>query len=198
VIYLLTGLRVGLAWRLGAVGCLVAALAFIAATGPGFASQASLLRTSGETRFDTLGPGLRAVVHHPVGGLGLGRSARAASHPPAHSALLQAGVEMGVLAIGGVGLLTAWCIVAAWCAIRSPGLEAMARGALVAMGLYALYTLVAGGVNAGLNNGLVSVWALTIALLMVIGVEAEDPGLTPRDPGNSATPGSDASCHAPR
>jgi hypothetical protein len=176
-IYLLTAFRVGTPWRLGALGCLVAALAFIAATGPGFTSQASLLKTSGETRFDTIGRGLRVVVHHPVAGLGLGWSARTASHQPAHSAVLQAGVEMGVLAIAGVGLLTAWCIVAAWRAIRVPELEPMARGALVAVGVYALYTLIAGGVNAGLNSGLVSVWALTIALLMVIGVEAVRPGM---------------------
>jgi O-antigen ligase len=156
-------------WGIGGIAILIVALAIIAGTGPGVASQLGLLHTSSETRSSSLGPGVRAIVRHPLTGNGLGWSSQAISHRVAHSSVIQAGVEMGVFGLAGVGVLTAGFLASGWRALRDGSLDGMHYGALVAAGLYALYTLIAGGVNAGINDGLVSVWALAIALLAAIG-----------------------------
>ena len=157
-------------WRVSGIATAIALLIAVAVTGPGATSQLNLLHTSAEVRLGSLGPGVREVVHHPLTGHGLGWSWRAPSHEPAHSSVLQAGVEMGALALVGVALLTAWFLDAGFRALRHQPLGGMRGGALVAVGVYALYTLIAGGVNAGINNGLVSVWGLTCAMLLVIGL----------------------------
>ena len=158
----------GRRWGVAGIAVLLAAFALIALTGPGVSKQLGLLHTSSEVRWNSLWPGVKTVFHHPLTGLGLGWASEAATHRPAHSSVIQAGVEMGIFGLLGVALLTCSFLATGWRALRDRALDGMRRGALVATGLYALYTLVAGGVNAGLNDGLVSVWALSIALMAAI------------------------------
>jgi glycosyltransferase involved in cell wall biosynthesis len=178
--YVLVKLPAHRLWRAGGAAALAAVLAVVVVTGPGTSSQLDLLATSGKTRAHSLSTGLGAIADHPLTGLGLGWSFRAPSHQPAHSAVIQAGVEMGLLAMVGVAILTVWFLVAGFQALRNASLGGMRFGALVACSVYALYTLIAGGVDAGIDNGLVSVWALMIALLAVCGLTGPTRGASAR------------------
>jgi O-antigen ligase len=176
----LSKLRTRLRWRVGGAVALAIALVLVAVTGPGAAEQLDLLRISGHTRVTSLGSGVLAIVHHPLTGLGLGWSFRSPGHPAAHSAVLQAGVEMGIFAMAGVAILTIWFLLAGIRALRASSIAGPILGANVASSVYALYTFLAGGVNAGIGNGLVSVWALAIAVLTAIALSDRHPPVASR------------------
>ena len=169
--YTLFRVRFRLSAAVGVAVCVLAALVFVAVSGPSVHQALDLLNISGEARVHSVGFGFRTLAHHPLTGLGFGWASRSGARTPAHSDVVQGGLEMGVAGFVGVAVLTAWLAREGWRAVRRDARSVLSSAAFAALGLYALYALVAGGVNAGVNSGLVSVWALTCAVLLVIGLE---------------------------
>lgn len=121
-------------------------------------------------RVRSLGDGLVVLARHPVGGVGVGQYGEVNGYFPAHSSLVQAGAEMGVLGIAALTLLTG--ALAAF-AVGSRGLAAPARAAAAAVGVYAVYAALAAPATSGLANGYVAVWAMTAAVLLAAAISRE-------------------------
>lgn len=158
---------------LGFTAVVAVALAFVMLSGPSARVYVRLLDISSEARVESLGSGLRALLHHPITGLGLGWAEQGPTRTPSHSDVVQAGMEMGVSGFAGVALLTVGMISLSLRELGSSSRCVIRRGALVAAGLYAFYAAIAGGVDAGISSGFVSVWSLTIAALLAMAMRDE-------------------------
>lgn len=167
VIYLLWELRPSRTALLACALLVVGGLGFLAATGPSLHIAVTLLNISGEARWQSLGVGLRALVHHPVTGLGFGWAEQLSGRTPAHSSIVQAGMEMGFAGFVGTLLLTVSILSISWHAMRDRS-SRLVVAASTAAAIYVLYAAIAGGVDAGLSDGLVSVWPLAVAALLAV------------------------------
>lgn len=121
-------------------------------------------------RWDTISAGLRAFVHHPIAGLGLGQYHTASL--PAHSSIVQGGAEMGVLGLIGVAMLTFSLVTAAARRLRSRHWLGLKDGALVAAALSALYAVISPPASEGLMVGFVSIYGLSLAIAAGVGIQA--------------------------
>jgi O-antigen ligase len=173
-VYGLTRLRPSRWVLLGLIGLVAVGLAFLVATGPSVHTAVTLLNVSGEVRLHSLSAGLRTLVHHPLTGLGFGWAEQNPTRAPAHSSIVQAGMEMGLFGFVGVLLLTFSVLRLSWQARDRR--STLCTAALGAASVYVLYAAVAGGVDAGLSTGLVPIWALTVAALLGVVVTHVDPG----------------------
>ncbi len=141
--------------------------------------------SSGAVRASSIAAGWHAFLHHPLTGLGLGEFG-ASTGVPAHSSIIQAGAETGIVGLAGLTLLTVAC---SW---RTPGPQirrgtwrGLTGGAAVAAGVYTLVSAVSPGADEGLMSGLVSVFGLTLALSAATAQSAESAWAGP--PAGRAT-----------
>jgi hypothetical protein len=165
--------------RVGIVGAIAAAFVAFGVASPGHyllhifqTSEGS----SGAVRLGSLEAGWSALLHHPLTGVGLGLFG---SHTfPAHSSIIQAGAEMGILGILGLAAMTlslTWVGFRSVWAGESTGYRAAAS---LAAATYVIYASVSGGAWEGLMVGFISIYGLSLAMVAGIGLsmstEAQD------------------------
>jgi O-Antigen ligase len=131
----------------------------------GAAVSAGPLSSAGE-RYTTTLDGIRVALDHPLTGVGLGRYNAETGHVPAHTAVAQAAAEMGVLGALGVSLLTLGSVLLAIRLVRDRDAGAPRAAAAVAAAGYLVFNLFNAGASEGLYSGYVSIWGLTLALLL--------------------------------
>jgi hypothetical protein len=160
----------------GAVVLLVGAVAASPAIANYLVRTGSLVRgSSAQVRLESIATGAAVTAEHPGTGLGLGHFERLQQAVPAHSSIVQAGAEMGLAGMAGVALLSvALCLWSIRLLRQHRGLG-MRAGAGVAVTAYVVQAALLGGANAGLANGFVSVWSLSVALLVPVGAAETTP-----------------------
>jgi hypothetical protein len=131
--------------------------------------------SSGSVRLGSIAEAAPVFRANPLTGFGLGMYGALDGYLPAHSAIVQAGVELGTVGLAGAILLLASTVALFWSRARSAGQAGLPRAAAVAAASYLLYCAFTGGSSEALYNGYVSVWGLSLALLL--GLAA------PRSPG---------------
>jgi len=132
-------------------------------TGAGVLEEGS----SGQVRLQSMADGMATAIAHPLTGLGLGYFERPGA-VAAHSSIPQAGAEMGVAGMAALTLLSIALLAAGVRLARRHGWSGLEAGAAVGVAAYVVQTVLFAGANAGLANGFVSIWGLSVALLLVI------------------------------
>jgi hypothetical protein len=159
--------------RLVAVGALVIVTGMVAAIGNVWHYLSQVTNTgssaSGVVRATSLSDGLREMIRHPLTGAGVGRYGDLTSHVPAHSTLVQAGAELGVIGLIGAGLFTLGVLFNVRAVVRRDGWRGLQTAAAIAAAVYWIHASVAGGSDLGLAEGFVSVWGLSLALACTVG-----------------------------
>ena len=122
---------------------------------------------SGIVRVTSIVHGLHTMVEHPLTGVGLGRYG-IPPKTPAHSSIAEAGAEMGILGLIALTLLAAWLIRRASVHVRDRRWDGPRPGAGIALGVFAIYTVIAGGALLGLANGFDAVWVLSVVLMLTV------------------------------
>jgi O-antigen ligase len=124
--------------------------------------------SSGSVRLGSIAEALPVLRANPLTGFGLGMFNTVDGYVPAHSAIVQAGVELGVVGLAGAVLLLASSIALFWSRARL-GLQARAglpHAAAATAASYLLYCAFTGGSSEALYSEYVSVWGLSLALLL--------------------------------
>jgi hypothetical protein len=155
-------------WRgLGVLLILAAVAAFVAnSTTSAYISDLSSTgqTASLEVRLRSIGNGLTVMAHHLLTGVGVGQYAPGGT--PAHSSIVQAGAEMGLLGFLSITVLTGWLAWRGWTVgWRLRRDTAVAPAAAIAVGSYAVVAAASGGARLGLALGYVNVWGLSAALI---------------------------------
>jgi O-antigen ligase len=122
--------------------------------------------SSGSVRLGSIAEAAPVFKANPLTGFGLGMFSALDGYLPAHSAIVQAGVELGVVGLAGAILLLVSTVALFWSRARSAGQAGLPRAAAAAAASYLLYCAFAGGSSEALYNGYVSVWGLSLALLL--------------------------------
>ena len=128
--------------------------------------------SSGFVRTTSIENGLAALSSKPLTGVGLGQYGPATGIEPAHSAIVQAGAEMGVLGLLAIVLLTAALVGLAIRLIRRYGWLGLPSAAALAAANYAVHASLAASSSEGLYSGFNPIWGLSAALLVVIALRA--------------------------
>ena len=119
-------------------------------------------------RVQSLADGLAALADNPLAGVGLGRFGESTGYLHAHSSIIQAGAEMGVLGLCALTLLTGAAIWSAMRIIKADGWFGLRPAAALAVAIYAVHAALAEPASEGLFNGYTSVWGLTVATLLAV------------------------------
>ena len=119
-------------------------------------------------RLASLEDGLVTLAHHPVTGVGLGEYATGAGYFPAHSSIIQAGAEMGVLGLCALVVLTVAVCAHAVRGVRAQGWFDLRTSAGLAVAVYALHAAMAAPASSALFSGYITVWGLTASLLLAV------------------------------
>lgn len=119
-------------------------------------------------RLLSLKDGLITLADHPVSGVGLGQYAADVGYFPAHSSIIQAGAEMGVLGLCGLVVLGVAACAHALRRIAEHGWFDLRSAAALSVAVYALYAAVAAPATAGLFSGYNAVWGLTASLMLAL------------------------------
>lgn len=122
--------------------------------------------SSGSVRLGSIAEAAPVLQGNPLTGYGLGMFGALDGYLPAHSAIVQAGVELGVVGLAGAILLLASTVALFWSRVRLPARAGLPHAAAAAAASYLLYCAFAGGSSEALYSGYVSVWALSLALLL--------------------------------
>lgn len=133
-------------------------------TGAGVLEEGS----SAQVRLKSIAQGAATAIAYPLTGLGLGHFERHSGALPAHSSIARAGAEMGWAGATAITLLSIALLVSGVRLARRRGWSGLEAGAAVGVAVYVVQTVFLAGVNAGLAIGFVSVWGLSVALLLVI------------------------------
>jgi O-antigen ligase len=160
--------------RRGAIG--VAALltvTFVAAT---FRYLGDLL-TGGSVpeRVRSLGDGLSALADKPIAGVGLSRFEEPL-YVPAHSSIIQAGAEMGVLGLCAMTLLTGALIWLAARVVKAEGWFGLRPAAALAVAIYAVYAALAAPAAEGLYADYIAIYGLAAAMLVAVSLKPAGDG----------------------
>ncbi len=141
-------------------------------------------QSSGAVRLDSLRAGFHTLVHHPLTGVGLGTYGESPGQLAAHSSIIEAAAEMGMLGLLGVTLFTVALVTGLALSLRRRQPMDLRGAAWVAAATYALVCAFSGIAAEDLMIGFVSIYGLTLAL--VAGVAVAEPagpgsGLAPLD-----------------
>lgn len=109
--------------------------------------------------------GITVMARHPLTGVGLDRYG-AISGTPAHSAIAQAGAELGVLGLLSLTLLVVGLVRGAWLSAARRPWSSVSVAASLGAGIYAICTSVSAGARLGLLMDFVPIWGLSIAVLV--------------------------------
>jgi O-antigen ligase len=137
----------------------------------------SLFGTSSDAtipeRLGSLGDGLIALAGDPFTGVGLGRFGPESGFVPAHSSIIQAAAEMGVLGLCALLLLSYGIVAHGIRVVRASGWAGLGPAAAVAVATYAIYAAFAASANEGLYSGYNAVWGLTAACVLGVSLRIE-------------------------
>jgi O-antigen ligase len=138
-------------------------------------------------RASSIGDGLIALAEHPFTGVGIGQFSAAGGQITAHSTIVQAAAEMGLLGLWALTLLTGAAVVHAVVVVRRDGWLGLRPAAAIGLATYALHGVMAAPANEGLYSGLLPVWGLTAALMLVLSLarpagERLDGTVPPHEP----------------
>ena len=123
--------------------------------------------SSGGVRIGSIGDGFEALGNHPFAGMGFGRFGYRDGRPPAHSAVAQIAADTGVLGLVGSVLAFGTVLALTVRAWRRRASLSVATGAVATgLGVYALLSILVGGATAGVAVGFVSVWGLSVGMLL--------------------------------
>jgi O-antigen ligase len=112
---------------------------------------------------------------NPLTGFGLGMFNTVDGFVPAHSAIVQSAVELGLAGLIGAIALVWGATWTAWRRLReSPG--GLARAAAIAAAGYVIYCAFAGGASEALYSGFSSLWGFSLALMLAIAVTPAGSG----------------------
>jgi O-antigen ligase len=161
-------LRLGLKFILG--GTLIAGVVVALATSGAWqyvraAADVSNRDASAVARATSYKDGFRTMLEHPVTGLGIGEYG-SPGQPPAHSSLVQAGAELGLLGAVGILLIFAWLTRTTRSLWRQDRLSSVAGAACLSAALYWVYAMVFGGANVAFGNGFVAIWGVGFAIVV--------------------------------
>jgi hypothetical protein len=134
--------------------------------------------SSGHERYTSVIDGIEVALDRPLTGVGLGRYNAETGNIPAHSSVAQAAAEMGLFGAIGVSLLVIGSAMLASRLVRTHGPGHLQAAAAVAAATYLAFSVFIGGAHEGLYSGYVSVWGLTVALLL--GLAGGSPTTTRR------------------
>lgn len=130
------------------------------------ASDTSTDDASAVVRLSSTLDGGEELINHPITGVGLGRYGNTPDQSPAHSAVIQAGAELGVLGAVGALLILAWLLRTVWKLARLNGrLGGLDGGAAGGALMYWLYVVAFGGFTLGIATGYIAAWGMALALL---------------------------------
>ena len=87
---------------------------------------------------------------------------------PAHSSIIQAGAEMGVLGLCGLVVLTTAACAHAVRRVRADGWFHIGSAAALAVAVYVLHAAMAAASTAGLFSGYNVAWGLSASLLLAL------------------------------
>jgi len=146
--------------------------------------------SSASERYTSTVDGIEVALDHPLTGVGLGRYNAQTGHVPAHTAAAQAAAEMGVFGVLGVSLLTLGSVMLAVRLIRARGCGHPRAAAAIAAATYLVFNVFNAGASEGLYSGYVSVWGLTLALLLGLAA-GEDVSQVTADQVRHAPPAAD-------
>lgn len=132
---------------------------------------------TGVVRATSLSEGLREMAHHPLTGAGIARYGDFTSHVPAHSSLVQAGAELGLMGLIGAILFTIAVLFNLRAVIAQKGWHGLQTSAALATAVYWIHACVAGGSDLGLAEGFISIWGLSLALVYAVGQPVSAPDL---------------------
>lgn len=122
--------------------------------------------SSGGERYVTTVDGLKIALDHPLTGVGLGRYNVETGYIPAHTSIAQAAAEMGLFGALGLSLLTIGSVMLAFRLARTKGWGTPRTAAAIAASTYLVFNVFNAAASEGLYSGYVSVWGLTLALLL--------------------------------
>lgn len=132
---------------------------------------------SGRERLLSLEDGLGALAHQPLTGVGLGQYGPAGGYFNAHSSVIQAGAEMGLAGFWALLLLTGGLVSQGRATVRRAGRRGLGAGAGIAVALYGVYAVLAAPANEGLYSGYITIWAMTLAMLVAICLVHAEPAV---------------------
>jgi hypothetical protein len=131
--------------------------------------------SSGSERASSTSDGLVALAAKPFTGVGLGQYGAATGIDPAHSSIVQAGAEMGVLGLLAILVLTLALVALAISVVRRYGWLGLPSAAGLAVAIYAVHAALAAPASEALFSGFNPIWGLSAALLVVIALRAGPP-----------------------
>lgn len=129
--------------------------------------------SSGSERYSSTIGGLQVALDHPLTGVGLGRYNVETGYVPAHTAIAQAAAEMGLFGALGLSLLTIGGVMLALRLARTSGCGAPRAAAAISGAVYLVFNVFNAGASEGLYSGYVSVWGLSLALLLGLAVGSD-------------------------
>ena len=116
-------------------------------------------------RLGSIADGLETLARDPLSGVGLGRYGTEGGYMAAHSTVVQAAAEMGVLGLAALLLLSGALVLHAVRVVRAEGWLGLRPAAAVAVA-DTVHAALAAPANSGLYVSYVSIWGLTCALLI--------------------------------
>lgn len=120
--------------------------------------------SSGSVRFQSILDGLQAGLSHPLTGEGLGRYGTAQNIPPAHSSVVQAAADTGLLGLAGAVFLTVWICVLAIRVGHAAGWRGLYAGSAAAAALFCLQSAVSGGPPTWFASEAMAIWGLALGV----------------------------------
>lgn len=135
-----------------------------------------------QVRVESLQDAASAVAGRPFTGVGLGIYNDVGGYVPAHSALVQAAAEMGILGAAGLLVLLGLTLRIAWVRLRGAREDGAAAGAVTAAAAFLGYCALTGGASSASFSGYSPVWGLTLGV--VLGFALQAPGPRPMTAGD--------------
>jgi hypothetical protein len=132
--------------------------------------------SSASVRLGSISEASPVLWANPLTGYGLGMFNTPGGYVPAHSAIVQAGAELGVVGLVGAVLLLASSVALFWSRARSVPLAGLPCALAPPAAGYLLYCAFTGGASEALYSGYVSIWGLSLALLLSLAVAPRSPG----------------------
>jgi hypothetical protein len=131
--------------------------------------------SSGAVRLQSLRLGWQTFTHHPWAGVGLGNFGEGSTQLAAHSAIVEAGAETGILGLAGVALATVGLVGGCVRRVRRHGATGLRSAAWIAIAAYAFVCALSGVAAEGTMINFVSVYGLSLGLLAGIALAEPQP-----------------------
>lgn len=123
-------------------------------------------RASQVVRIVSILDGLRALLAHPLTGVGLGRYGIAEGIDPSHSSIVQSGAETGIAGFVGALLLTGAILWTCWTVGSSARWRGLAPASAAAAAVFCVQTAIAAGPPTWLASYSNAIWGLSLGVVV--------------------------------